>query len=53
MSMLRLVSLDGHAKTIDVAVAEPGGEVRPLRIILNRVESVRKIIRKLRPPRAG
>lgn len=53
MSKLPFVGLDVHAETIAVAVAEPGDEVRSLRIILNRVESVRKIIRKLRLPRAG
>src|SRR5437867_12678715 len=44
---LRYVGLDVHAETIAVAVAEPGGEVRPLGIIPNRPEAVAKLIRKL------
>lgn len=36
-----------HADTIAVAAAEPGGEVRSHGIISNRLESVRKLIRKL------
>jgi transposase len=48
-SNLRYVGLDVHAETIAVAVAEPGGEVRPLGIIPNRPEAVAKLIRKLSP----
>src|SRR6059036_3458051 len=44
---LRNVGLDVHAETIAVAVAEPGGEVRPLGIIPNRPEAVAKLVRKL------
>src|SRR5437867_4437019 len=44
---LRYVGLDVHAETIAVAVAERGGEVRPLGIIPNRPEVVAKLIRKL------
>jgi len=46
---LRNVGLDVHAETIAVAVAEPGGEVRPLGIIPNRPEAVAKLVRKLSP----
>lgn len=47
MSKVRFVGLDVHAATIAVAVAEPGGEVRSLGIIPNRLESIRKLIGKL------
>ncbi len=46
---LRTVGLDVHVETIAVAVAEPGGEVRPLGIIPNRPEAVAKLVRKLGP----
>src|SRR3954452_24785535 len=49
MSKVRFVGLDVHAETIAVAVAEPGGEVRSLGTIPNRLESVRKLMRKLGP----
>jgi transposase len=49
MSKIRFVGLDVHAETIAVAVAEPGGEIRSLGIIPNRLESVRKMISKLGP----
>src|SRR5256712_3313166 len=45
----RIVGLDVRAETIAVAVAEPGGEVRPLGIIPNRPEAVAKLVRKLGP----
>lgn len=45
----RFVGLDVHAETIAVAVAEPGGEVRSLGVIPNRVESLRKLMKKLGP----
>jgi hypothetical protein len=35
--------LDADAETIAVAVAEQEGEVRPLGVIPNRVESIRKL----------
>jgi transposase len=47
MTKLRFVGLDVHAETIAVAVAEPGGEVRSLGVIPNRLESIRKLIGKL------
>jgi transposase len=49
MSKIRFVGLDVHADTIAAAVAEPDGEVRPLGIIPNRLESVRKLVAKLGP----
>src|SRR5579864_6549726 len=49
MSKLRFVGLDVHAETIAVAVAEKGGEVRSMGVIPNRLESVRKLVRKLGP----
>jgi transposase len=49
MSKIRFIGLDVHADTIAVAVAELDGEVRPLGVIPNRLESVRKIIAKLGP----
>src|SRR5262252_3376461 len=49
MKKVRFLGLDVHAETIAVAVAEPDGEVRPLGIIPNREESVRKLVKKLGP----
>src|ERR1700681_2499143 len=46
---LRFLGLDVHAETIAVAIAEPEGEVRSLGTIPNRVESIRKLIKKLGP----
>ena len=51
MTKLRFIGLDVHAETIAVAVAEPGGEVRSIGTIPNRLESVRKMIGKLGPVR--
>jgi transposase len=49
MSKVRFLGLDVHADTIAVAVAEPDGEVRPLGIIPNRLEPIRKLVKKLGP----
>src|SRR5689334_15938305 len=49
MSKIRFVGLDVHADTIAVAVAEPNGEVRSIGSIANRLESIRKLVGKLRP----
>jgi transposase len=49
MSKVNFVGLDVHADTIAVAVAEMGGEVRAIGIIPNRMESIRKLVRKLGP----
>lgn len=49
MSKVRFLGLDVHADTIAASVAEPDGEVRPLGIIPNRLESVRKLVTKLGP----
>jgi transposase len=42
---LRFLGLDVHAETIAVAIPEPGGGVRSLGTIPNRLESVRKLIK--------
>src|SRR6266852_802111 len=47
MKKVRFVGLDVHAKTIAIAVAEPDGDVRPLGVIPNRPESIRKLVKKL------
>src|ERR1017187_456303 len=46
---VRFLGLDVHAETIAVAIAEPEGEVRSLGTIPNRVDSLRKLIKKLGP----
>src|SRR5438270_4512509 len=48
MTKIRFVGLDVHAETIAVAVAEPNGQVRSIGTIANRLESIRKLIGKLR-----
>jgi transposase len=50
MRKIRFVGLDVHADTIAVAVAEPTGEVRPLGVVPNTPESIRRLIRKLGSP---
>jgi transposase len=49
MTTVRFVGLDVHAETIAVAVAEAGGEVRSVGVIPNRVDALRKLIKKLGP----
>src|ERR1700680_2487688 len=49
MKKVRFVGLDVHAETIAIAVAEPDGDVRPLDVIPNRSESIRKLVKKLGP----
>lgn len=49
MSNVRFIGLDVHAETIAVAVAEPTGEVRSVGVIPNRIESIRKLVKKLGP----
>jgi transposase len=49
MRNVRFIGLDVHAETIAVAAAEPGGEVRSLGVIPNRIESIRKLVKKLGP----
>jgi transposase len=49
MSKIRFISLDVHADTIAVAVAEPSGEVRSVGVIPNRLESIRKAVANLGP----
>jgi hypothetical protein len=44
---LRFLGMDVHAETIAAAIAEPDGEVRSLGTIPNRMESVRKLLKKL------
>lgn len=46
---VRFLGMDVHAETIAVAIAEPDGEIRSLGIIANRMESIRKLIKKLGP----
>lgn len=45
----RYVGLDVHSNSIAVAVAEAEGEVRSVGTIPNRIESIRKLIKKLGP----
>lgn len=51
-SVVRFVGLDVHAETIAVAIAEDNGEVCPLGVIPNRLEYVRKLVRKLGPAKS-
>jgi transposase len=44
---VRFLGLDVHAESIAVAVAEADGEVRSLGTIANRIESIRKLVKKL------
>jgi len=49
MNNVGFIGLDVHAETIAVAAAEPTGEVRSLGVIPNRIESIRKLVKKLGP----
>src|SRR3970040_2156833 len=49
MSKISFVAREVHAETIAVAIAEPGGAVRSVGIIPNRLESIRKLLGKLGP----
>jgi transposase len=49
---VRYLGLDVHAETIAAAVAEADGEVRELGIIPNRLESIRRLIKKLGDPKS-
>ena len=44
------LGMDVHAETIAAALAEPDGEVQSLgKSVPNRIESIRKLIKKLGP----
>ena len=45
----RFGCLCGRAVTVAAAIAEPDGEVRSLRTIPNRVESIRNLIKMFGP----
>jgi len=49
MSNVRFIGLDVHAETIAIAAAEPTGEVRSVGVIPNRLESIRRLVKKLGP----
>jgi transposase len=42
---VRFLGMDVHADTIAVAIAEPDGNVRSSGTILNRAESIRKMVK--------
>ena len=44
---IRYLGLDVHAETIACAIAEPNGEVLDLGIIPNRVDAIRKLVKRL------
>jgi hypothetical protein len=46
---LRFLGLDVHVERIAAAITEPDGQVRSLGTIPNRMESIRKLIKKLGP----
>lgn len=50
MKNLRFVGLDVHAKTIAVAIAEVGGEVRGMGVIPNDCGAVGRLVKKLGNP---
>lgn len=47
MKRIKFVGLDVHVETIAVAVAEQDGEVRSVGVIPNRLESIRKLVKRL------
>jgi transposase len=47
MSNVRWIGLDVHAETIAVAVAESDGDTRALGVIPNRLDSLRRLVKKL------
>jgi hypothetical protein len=49
MSKVRFLGLDVHADTIAVAVAESNETVRHWGVIPNRLESIRRMVKKLGP----
>ena len=49
MTKILYVGMDVHAETIAVAVAEQDGEVRRHGVIPNRVDAIRRLIKKLGP----
>src|SRR6202522_1001935 len=46
---LRFLGMDVHGETIAAAIAEPDGEIRSLGTIPNRMESIRKLLKKVGP----
>ena len=51
MRDMRFVGLDVHKETIAIGVAEKDGSTRSMGVIPNRVESVRKMIKRLGGPK--
>jgi len=45
---LLYVGLDVHAQTVAIALAEPGGEVRPYGTVSSCVETLERVMRKIR-----
>jgi transposase len=50
---LLYVGLDVHAQTVAIALAEPGGEVRPYGTVSNCVETLERTMRKIRKAHDG
>ena len=50
MKNVRFVGLDVHARSIAVAVAEPGGEVRSVGVIPNDPQGLQRVLKKLGKP---
>lgn len=50
MKNVRFVGLDVHARSIAVAVAEPGGEVRSVGVIPNEPQGLQRVLKKLGKP---